>query len=669
MTQSVKKTPRRTIWFISILFVLVLGAAVTAAVMALNNAERTVALNVEQRLSSQLRDGLTALRVWHQGLAAYTERMAQSDLFRLFASEVSNLNGAPLTPELEERLPTMRKLLQDYLGFTGFSSARLMGKDAVPFLAVEAEGELSNQQRRIQQEALATGKPAVGSAVPTQDGRLLVDVAQPIFAPDYAEEAAGKPVAVLLVVVDASGRARDQAAFSDKSGSENQFIAQIQDGMLEGLDPRGLINRMEGWHIEDNELPLGVRTLPTGSKVYSLGMSVAELPWWLVQTIDKDTADAPYAAHRKVILIMTAAGTIISLLLIGVFWWWFVGMRERAVSRELTSLNDTVNRQNQLLASIDNTMPGGVALSDANHILLHVNTSFGTMLSHSPKALLGISLLTLFRGEMADRLRDVLPKVVQSGGSQTFTSTMLHEEKKIHCHVVCTPFNDADKNITGVVSVFQDITDEVEAQERQQRRVDQTMAVLVRAIEAVDPYLCGQSANTRALSGKLVEAMHLSPSDAATVLTSAHLYQIGLIQVPRDILNKEQKLTPEERAELERHVSYAREALSSMDFDHTVLDTISQMYERMDGSGYPDRLTGDKICIHARILAVANTFCALVRPRSYRNAKTMSDALAILSADAYDTEVVKTLRTFLDSQAGRSFVAELTSPTKTDGKE
>lgn len=669
MTQPIKKTQRRATWFVSILFVLVLGAAITAAVLSLNNAASTFKVGMEQRLNSQLREGLTALRVWHQGLAVYAERMTQSDLFRLFASEANNLHGAPLTAELQERLPTMRKLLQDFISYTGFNSVRLMGKDAVSYMEVGTDGDLSNTQRRILNESLSTGKTTIGPAIPTQDGSLLVDVAEPIFAPEYADEAAGTPVAALLFVVDVSGRARDQNAFSDKSNGESQYIAQIQDGVLEGLDSRGLINRLEEWKLTDNALPMAERNLPSGGKVYAIGMPVPELPWWLIQSIDKDTAEAPYAAHRKVILLMTAAGTLISLLLVGVFWWWFVGMRERAVSRELTSLNDTVNRQNQLLASIDNTMPGGVALSDTHHILLHVNNSFGTMLSHTPKALLGISLLTLFRGEMADNLRDVLPMVVQSGESHTFTSTMLHEDGKIHCHVVCTPFKDADKNITGVVSVFQDITDEVEARERQQRRVDQTMAVLVRAIEAVDPYLCGQSANTRALSGNLVKALGLPPQDAATVLTAAHLYQIGLIQVPRNILNKDQKLTPEERTALERHVSYARDALSSMDFDPSVLDTISQMYERMDGSGYPDRLTGDQICTPARILAVANTFCALVRPRSYRNAKTMNDALAILSADSYDKDVVKVLRTFLDSPQGRAFVESLTSPEKSDDKD
>ena len=72
------------------------------------------------------------------------------------------------------------------------------------------------------------------------------------------------------------------------------------------------------------------------------------------------------------------------------------------------------------------------------------------------------------------------------------------------------------------------------------------------------------------------------------------------------------------------------------------------MYERLDGSGYPEGLKGDQICLNARILAVANTFCALVRPRSYRMAHGMERAMAILNETPrkYDPQVVRACRAF-----------------------
>ena len=85
------------------------------------------------------------------------------------------------------------------------------------------------------------------------------------------------------------------------------------------------------------------------------------------------------------------------------------------------------------------------------------------------------------------------------------------------------------------------------------------------------------------------------------------------------------------------------------------------MYERLDGSGYPVGLSNGAICGHARILAVANTFCALVRPRSYREAHDTDNALDILveTPPKYDISVVNALRVYLGTEPGKAFMAQL----------
>lgn len=85
------------------------------------------------------------------------------------------------------------------------------------------------------------------------------------------------------------------------------------------------------------------------------------------------------------------------------------------------------------------------------------------------------------------------------------------------------------------------------------------------------------------------------------------------------------------------------------------------MNEFMDGSGYPEKLHGNEIGICGRILSVANTFCALIRPRSYRNAKSVDVALNILESESakYDQHVVHALREYLKTPAGEKFVRSL----------
>ena len=105
-------------------------------------------------------------------------------------------------------------------------------------------------------------------------------------------------------------------------------------------------------------------------------------------------------------------------------------------------------------------------------------------------------------------------------------------------------------------------------------------------------------------------------------------------------------------------MDYAVEALRGIDFGLPVLQTIEQMHERVDGSGYPRKLQGEAICLQARILAVANTFCALMRPRSYRRRHDEPAALAILRERPfkYDQQVVDALAAFLQSAQGKEFV-------------
>ena len=112
---------------------------------------------------------------------------------------------------------------------------------------------------------------------------------------------------------------------------------------------------------------------------------------------------------------------------------------------------------------------------------------------------------------------------------------------------------------------------------------------------------------------------------------------------------------------LQQHVEFAREALADIDFGLPVLEAITQMYERLDGSGYPLALNNGAICQNARILAVANTFCALMRPRSYREAHSTEDALNILSETPpkYDATVVGSLRAFLETEQGMVFLEHL----------
>ena len=82
--------------------------------------------------------------------------------------------------------------------------------------------------------------------------------------------------------------------------------------------------------------------------------------------------------------------------------------------------------------------------------------------------------------------------------------------------------------------------------------------------------------------------------------------------------------------------------------------------ETLDGKGYPKGLQGDNIVLAARVLAVVNSFCAMVEPRAYRAARSIDETLAIIeeSDGAYDQQVVGALREVVKSAIGEKLLVK-----------
>jgi HD-GYP domain-containing protein (c-di-GMP phosphodiesterase class II) len=113
--------------------------------------------------------------------------------------------------------------------------------------------------------------------------------------------------------------------------------------------------------------------------------------------------------------------------------------------------------------------------------------------------------------------------------------------------------------------------------------------------------------------------------------------------VPIEVLNKPGKLTPEERAIVERHPAAGVELLQDVEFPWDVLPMVRSHHERWDGTGYPDRLAGDAIPLNARILCVADVFDALTTDRPYRAGFSREKTFEIMGQDsgkAFDADLL-----------------------------
>lgn len=181
---------------------------------------------------------------------------------------------------------------------------------------------------------------------------------------------------------------------------------------------------------------------------------------------------------------------------------------------------------------------------------------------------------------------------------------------------------------------------------------------LSRLLEARSAYTHGHCRRVARHAEAIARAMGLAPRDVARIRTAAAVHDLGKVYTPSEILQKTGPLTEEEYAVVKRHAADGADMLASVG-DARLAAIVRHHHERLDGSGYPDRLVGGEIPLGARIVAVADTFDAITSDRPYRSSYSHRVALEILSREAgaqLDGEVVAV---FLDRYAARRSVASL----------
>jgi HD-GYP domain-containing protein (c-di-GMP phosphodiesterase class II) len=184
-----------------------------------------------------------------------------------------------------------------------------------------------------------------------------------------------------------------------------------------------------------------------------------------------------------------------------------------------------------------------------------------------------------------------------------------------------------------------------------------TISALAATVDAKDPYTYGHSQEVTTFAVAIAECMDLSEQAVHDIRVAATLHDIGKLAVDGAILQKPGRLTPEERELMNRHPATAADILSSLEFLKDAVPLILFHHERFGGGGYPSGVSGETIPLGARIIAVADSFNAMVSDRPYRAALTVDAAVQELkdcSGTQFDPEVVDA---FLDVLASDGTVA------------
>ena len=152
------------------------------------------------------------------------------------------------------------------------------------------------------------------------------------------------------------------------------------------------------------------------------------------------------------------------------------------------------------------------------------------------------------------------------------------------------------------------------------------LQLMVKAIEARDPYTSGHSRRVAHYSKIIARAIGLHSRRIDRVGTAALLHDVGKIhEVYAPILRKPDKLTPDEWAIMQTHPIRSAELVANVTHLRDLIAPLRHHHENWDGSGYPDGLSGDAIPLESRIIMFADTIDAMTTDRPYRKARGEPD--------------------------------------------
>jgi len=267
------------------------------------------------------------------------------------------------------------------------------------------------------------------------------------------------------------------------------------------------------------------------------------------------------------------------------------------------------------------------------------------------KDMIGMTTEELFPKEQAEKMRKDDKEVMISGKPKRNIIQPYTTPNGIRWQSIDKiPYKDNKGKVIGIIGFAKDITTERRSEEELKQSYQQLKKTMNAAIdtmsniiEAKDPYTSGHQHLVCQLAVPLARELGLPEDKVEGVRIASLIHDIGKIGLPTEILSKPGKLTDIEFSLIKGHSQVGYDILKSIDFSYPIAQIVLQHHERLNGSGYPNKLNGDKIILEAKIIGIADVVEAMFSFRPYRPALGIDAALEEISKNRgilYDPKVV-----------------------------
>ncbi|KQC06113.1 MAG: hypothetical protein APR62_08435 [Smithella sp. SDB] len=293
-----------------------------------------------------------------------------------------------------------------------------------------------------------------------------------------------------------------------------------------------------------------------------------------------------------------------------------------------------------------------IVIVNPEGIITYENQTVERALGFKPEERIGGTLFDLIHPDDLKLLNDASEKLASDKNSPA----LQYEVRLRHKNGSWRTFEVAGSNLVndtvveGVIINLHDITQRKQSEEKLKqtleslkRAVGTTIQVLVSVLEVRDPYTAGHQTRVAHLASAIATEMGLAQEKIEGIRMAGSIHDIGKLSIPVEILSKPTILTDTEFALIKVHPQTGYDMLKDVESPWPLAQIVYQHHERMNGSGYPNNLKGDKIIMEARIMAVADVVEAMASHRPYRAALGIDMALEEIRKNKgilYDETVV-----------------------------
>jgi PAS domain S-box-containing protein len=287
--------------------------------------------------------------------------------------------------------------------------------------------------------------------------------------------------------------------------------------------------------------------------------------------------------------------------------------------------------------------------SEGKHVM--ANEKAASMLGYSVQELIGMSAKEVVAASeypsAQDKLNGVLKGKVYPPYERIFRKKD-GTEFPVEINIALLPVREGSPQY--IQSIVRDITERKrldnelqQTSDRLRQALGSIVKVVASTVELRDPYTAGHQKRVADLTRAIATEIGLSKDQIEGIRIAATIHDLGKIFIPGEILSKPGKLSENEYSLIRLHPQVGFDILKDITFPWPIAQIVYQHHERMDGSGYPQGLTGKDILLEARILAVADVVEAMSSHRPYRPALGHEAALKEILEKRdilYDPEVV-----------------------------